>query len=567
MLKCRTLIVLLTVLATSCAVAMARTAPSDQSVIGQIDAAAASGRLTYETALLYKVRALRFPERLPEPFRTAAYAIPIKCGTPVMMEAMNAAPSLSTAFRAEVEEASTRPPTDSVYATASGHFLIHYDLDSVNKVPATDADSSGHPDFIEMLALYLDSCWSYEVDYLGWRMPPDDGVAGGDGRYDVYPTSIGLVYGFTIQDQPGPEPWSDYTSYILLNKSFMGFPPNDDPEGDQAGTMKATCAHEFNHACQFADNALQQHVAESWFQELSATWIEDVVYDTVNDNYYFLDDFFPFPQLTLFDGGQHKYGAFVFGKFIEESLDTNVIRSAWDKMRWSGASVSLDTALMDKGSSFAATYRTFAGWNYFTDTRNLGLHYSEADRYPLVPITRTESVYPLGPKSGATIQAMAADYVEFLPDGGGHDVVEVFFNGANGTAWQAAFWQVDSSGSAVEHAFTLDPATGNGTIYLGGFDTMTKGVLVAANCNTSTSEVGYQYTLQFLARADCNHNGFADIFDVLYLIDFVYNNGPAPVPFWEVGDLNCSGGIDILDISIIIDYALKGGATPCPPID
>jgi hypothetical protein len=556
------------VCAVSVGVTEARTVSSGPSVLAQIETAAAAGRLTYETALLYKVRAIRSPHLLPEPFRSAAVATPIKCGTPIMMEAMQAAPSLSPAFRAELQEAAARITTDSVYETPSGHFLIHYDLDGVNKVPDDDIDSSGHPDFIEKLALYFDSSWSHEVDNLGWTPPPSDGIAGGDGRYDIYPTSIGLVYGFTIQDQPGPEPWNDYSSYILLNKSFLGFPGNDDPEGNQAGTMKVTVAHEFNHACQFADNPLHFHVTESWWQEISATWMEDVVYDTVNDNYNYLDEFFSLPQMSLFDGSIRKYGAFVLGKFIEESLDADIGRQAWEKMRWSAATPSLDSALMDAGSSFAAAYRTFAGWNYFTDTRDVGTHYyEEGARYPLVPITRTESNYPLGPKTGSQVQSMAADYIEFLPDPLGRDVVEFNFNGANGIPWQAAMWLIDSSGDAVERAIDLDPTTGNGTLYFGGLDSIAKGVLVAANVSLTPTEAGYQYSLSFLARADCNHNGFADIFDVLYLIDFVYGGGPQPVPFWEVGDLNCSGGIDILDLSVIIDYVLRGGATPCPSVD
>ena len=126
---------------------------------------------------------------------------------------------------------------------------------------------------------------------------------------------------------------------------------------------------------------------------------------------------------------------------------------------------------------------------------------------------------------------------------------------------------IDSAGNAVEHPFTLDPSTGNGTVYFGGFNHIERALLVAANCNLLPSEVSYQYSLGFLARADCDHNGYADIYDVLYLIDFVYGDGPAPLPFWEMGDLNCSGGIDILDISVSIDYVLHGGATPCPPID
>lgn len=534
--------------------------------LSSIEAAAASGQLDFETAILYKVRAIRNPQLLPEPFRRAALASPVKCGTPVVVEAFDAMSRLSPGAQAEIQAAMARPVTDSVYYSPGGHFLIHYDLDSVNAVSSTDDDASGFPDFIEKLARYFDSSWVYEVDELGWRHPPSDGDAGGDSLYDIYPTSIGLSYGFTMQDAPGPEAWNDYSSYILVNKSFLGLPANEDPDGNQAGAMKVTAAHEFNHACQFADNPLHLHSIESWWQELSATWIEDIVYDSVNDNYNYLDDFFPVPGVSLFDGSAHKYGAFVFGKHVEEVFDTAVIRDAWEYMRWQTAKIGVDSALIGVGSTFAGTFGGFAGWNYFTGSRDDGAHYSEGTNYLMVPISTTHSVYPINDRQGATIQAMSADYVDFLPDPMGHDVAEIRFNGANGVAWKPTLFQFRST-DTVAYPIATDPITGDGVTYVGDFDDMQHAVLVTANVNMASVSTSYRYSVRFLTRADCDDDQDADIFDVLYLIDAIYANGPAPQPTWQVGDLNCSGGLEALDISVIVDYVLKGGPKPCPPIN
>ena len=535
--------------------------------ITQIETAAATGQLDFETAILYKIRAIRNPQLLPEPFRRAAQLSPVKCGTPVVVEAYSAFPRLSLDVQAEIQAAMARPVTDSVYFSPGGHFAIHYDLDSVNAVSSADNDSSGFPDFIEDLARYFDSSWAYEVDDLGWRRPPSDGIAGGDSLYDVYPTSIGLTYGYTIQDAPGPEPWDDFSSYIYVNKSFVGFPPNDDPDGDKAGAMKVTAAHEFNHACQFATDALHLHATESWWQELSATWIEDIVYDPVNDNYNYLDEFFPVPGVSLFDGSDHKYGAFVFAKHMEEAFDTVVVRNAWEYMRWQSAKTGVDSALIDVGSAFSATFGTFSEWNYFTGSRDDGAHYSDAADYLMVPYSTTHSTYPVLDRSSVTFGSMAADYVNFLPDPMGRDVVRINFNGTNGIPWGAAVWQFDSAGTATAFPFTLDPVTGDGAVYVGHFNDMAHAVLIAANENVVSGTANYRYSVDFLIRADCDNDKDADIFDVLYLIDAVYSGGPTPQPIWQVGDLNCSGGLDALDVSVIVDYVLKGGPKPCPPID
>lgn len=545
--------------------AHAARAPQGHGIIDAVNAAAASGRISYETALRYKLYTILDLERLPGEYR-ALDSTPIKCGTPIVLEAMQAASSLSASFQSELSSMLSRPSTDSVYLSPRGWFRIHYDLTGTNSVSAADADSSGHPDFIEKLALYFDSSWSHQVNTLGWTRPPSDGIAGGDSLYDIYPTSIGLTYGITFQDQPGPEPWNDWSSYIFVHRAFLSFPPNQDPDGNQAGSMKVTAAHEFNHACQFADNPLHLKVSESWWQEITATWIEDVLFDATNDNYNYLPNYFNVPGVSLYDGGNHKYGAFVWGKFIEENHDVDVPREAWNRMRYATAVASIDTALMGRGTSFRSAFGTFAAWNYFTGARDDGLHYEEGSAYPLMPVTRVESVYPITNRSGASIQAMSADYIEFLPDGTGRDVVEFKFNGANSVRWRATLILYDSLGLGTETPITLDTATGDGTIYFGAFDKTQKVVLAAANVNLSSGQASYTYSFRFLIRGDLNNNGGVDIFDVLHLSDFIFGTGPAPLPIWQVGDMNCSGDLDILDISILIDYALKGGPTPCPPL-
>ena len=52
----------------------------------------------------------------------------------------------------------------------------------------------------------------------------------------------------------------------------------------RSNSLRVTAAHEFFHAIQFAYDVNE----DIWFMEGTATWVEDEVYDSINDNYQFL---------------------------------------------------------------------------------------------------------------------------------------------------------------------------------------------------------------------------------------------------------------------------------------
>ena len=58
--------------------------------------------------------------------------------------------------------------------------------------------------------------------------------------------------------------------------------------------------------------------------------------------------------------------------------------------------------------------------------------------------------------------------------------------------------------------------------------------------------------------------GLVDIDDVVYLIAYLFQSGPAPVPLAS-GNADCVGVIDIDDVVYIIAYLFQGGPNPCDP--
>ncbi len=57
--------------------------------------------------------------------------------------------------------------------------------------------------------------------------------------------------------------------------------------------------------------------------------------------------------------------------------------------------------------------------------------------------------------------------------------------------------------------------------------------------------------------------GEIDISDLVWLVDYMFNSGPEPIPY-ESGDVNCSGGVlDIADLVLLIDWMFNSGPAPC----
>ncbi|MCK4224736.1 MAG: dockerin type I repeat-containing protein [candidate division Zixibacteria bacterium] len=60
---------------------------------------------------------------------------------------------------------------------------------------------------------------------------------------------------------------------------------------------------------------------------------------------------------------------------------------------------------------------------------------------------------------------------------------------------------------------------------------------------------------------DVNADAVIDIGDVVYVVNYLYKNGPDPDPL-EAGDANCDGIIDLGDVVYLINYLFKGGPEP-----
>ena len=66
------------------------------------------------------------------------------------------------------------------------------------------------------------------------------------------------------------------------------------------------------------------------------------------------------------------------------------------------------------------------------------------------------------------------------------------------------------------------------------------------------------------ACGDADASGTVDLSDAIFLIQYIFAGGPAPVPL-NVGDFDCSGVVDVSDVVYLIQYIFVGGPPPCDP--
>jgi len=481
------------------------------------------GKLTEQQRLLYSVESIKRPGALPVEYQSNVIDQG-RCATPVLLEVRQQWNKLDGSTRDALSSMLTRPSQTYSIVSPEGHFRIHYDLSGSNAVPSTDVDpADGIPDFVQWIADYADSSYRTEIIGLGQLTPPADGTLGGDSLYDIYTEEM-PYYGYTQPEGAGPEPWNDAYSYISVHRNFIGFPPNTDPDGNQKGAAKVTVAHEFYHAIQFAYDVGEQ----VWFMETSSTWMEDYVYDVVNDNYNYLPTLFNDPDWSLHSiTNGHMYSAFIWGKYLQENFGAQTFPDIWNQLITTSPYPAFSTVLAAKGATVPQEVAEFWAWNYVTASRNDGNHYEEAENYPLIAITRTHSTYPvsdLGPVTGKYPDGMGANYIVFnIPSDAFSFTVD--FDGEDGVSWIVTMLARNTStNDYTEYQMPLD-GSGAGEFTLSPVGDKDELAMVIANVSQTLDNRNYSYGADYVSSP-------AYAIDVSSIADdSVYSNSTVTVKF------------------------------------
>jgi hypothetical protein len=385
----------------------------------------------------------------------------------------------------------------------SADVCVHYVASTADAPDPDDIDMSGVPDYVESVASVLDHVWAEEVDGLGYRAPRSDADSdndGGSALLDVYLADIGVdgLYGYCASDDPHLDsPSYDYwdmSGYCVLDDDYdisqFGYPNPMHP-------LKVTAAHEFFHAVQFAYDIGE----DGWLMESTATWMEEHVYDAIDDNRQYLATS-PLAQPSIpldRTSGFRVYGTWIFWQFLTEYLggsapDASIVRAVWKRADGSEAGKDMYSTQALASAVEARTidgtrwrfrwaFADFAVWN-----DRPAKFYEEGDAYPSAPVSRSATLTRATPSMSSTAKLdhlTNRSVVARRGSGLRADArLRVTVNGPpNRTGPEASVVVIRKSGAASSKVVALNTA-GNGTVTVAFDTTVSRVVVITTNAST-----------------------------------------------------------------------------------
>ena len=318
------------------------------------------------------------------------------------------------------------------------------------------------PDYVE-LTLATMSTVVNRYARAGYRKPLRDGAAGGSSAFDIYLGNLGDdgAYGYcTVDDYP--EKSTEHVpaaGYCVLDNDYaeFGIAPRS--------ALRVTAAHEYFHAIQFAYDVNE----DAWLMEATATWAEDEIYDSINDNWNYLGyGSLARPQqpLDVFnDLGQ--YGNWIFFRYLGERYGatqggmSTIVRDIWRRLPGEYSVQALKNVLAARGTSVPAQLAGFTVWN-----RRPASYYDEGAAYRPSPTRGSYALSGSRPKKVVDMKLnhLAASTYRFTrPTTGGQWRIQLKLNLNSRTKGGAAVVTVKVKGySPTAKVVALD-ANGDGT--------------------------------------------------------------------------------------------------------
>jgi hypothetical protein len=395
--------------------------------------------------------------------------------------------------------------------------------------PACDANvcvhhvSSGQhgatSSFVNTVQNVLSNVWQTEIVEYGYRPPKSDATStndGGNGKLDVYLANIGpqRLYGYCTTDDPHSKPASGYryfdmSAYCVLDNDYsfdeFGYPDPRDP-------LKVTAAHEFFHAVQFAYDYFEDY----YLMEGTAAWMEDEVYDAVDDNIQYLRDSpLSKPARSLDKTTPFGiYGSWIWWRFLAEyvgphaSADPSIIRDVWKRADASPAgpdmySTQATTASIAKRrideepGRFRRAFAEFAVWN--TVPRRF---YDEGTQYPSADLARSTAISKASPtvRQRGALDHLANRYVALRRGSRVRDTarLRVEVTGPpSKTSPEANVVVIKRSGGVAVRSVSLN-RDGDGAVTVAFGSSVARAIVIATNASTRFvrcySDPSYEYS-------------------------------------------------------------------------
>ncbi|MHB8057731.1 MAG: MXAN_6640 family putative metalloprotease [Desulfuromonadaceae bacterium] len=430
---------------------------------------------------------------------TTAKQEPPKCGMPLKKSLLRDWDLLEASTQKVLAKQLAAPTlgdnnSDSLYS--SQRFNIHYatqvltttDSQGItiiidNRPPATDANANGVPDWVETVAQTFENVAS-SYSALEWKLAPTINGA----RYDVYLRDLAPLnyYGVTTSGVSAASASYPYavSSWMELDNNYtdsLYLPYNP------LQSLQITAAHEYHHAIQYGYN----YYFDVWYAEATSSWLEDELYDGVNQLYNYIPGWFnnSTKPLDLAVGADAVtvgagYGRWIFNRYLSEAHGPAMIRSAWEKLAplpspGGGADIPMIPVL---DSLLTSTYASSLRSDFFGFTKRVyqrdWTHIDDIDLiHPYTPLasysisTLPVNAYTL-PAPTVTLPHYSFAYYRFVPASGAPSNLPISLTSTSGIMATA----FRKNGTTItEFPFT------SFTVSVPGFNTSTEVVLLVAN--------------------------------------------------------------------------------------
>lgn len=495
---------------------------------------------TNEQDLIHRTSAIFHPHLLPpnSPY-LPHQAI---CGTPIVQEIKTEWPHLSKRSKDFLSLNFTRPIMQYEMTSPAGHFKVHYNLSGQHAVNQTDDNQNGIPDYVDTVAETFDEVWEIEINQLDYRPPPLDG----DAFYDIYIKDLSVynAYGFTYPEISETKTHSfieidnNYSDGIYHTKGIAG--------------LQVSAAHEFYHAIQFGYYA---NASARWWHELTGVWMEDVVYDDINDYYQYLSGFFDAPHKSLDDLiGLHIWGANIYAHHMEQVYGRQAIKQIWELLsEQEPAHNEIQTIDAGIPGGFASVMPRFAVWAYFTGSRYNPSFFEEGVHYPLVKTKLIDLTLNPSTTQSGSIDHLGMDYIQ-LPTRGLSGGLQTQFTFNNAANWQLVVILIKPTNVEVLYPKQNQINISNIAQY---------NEIVFIPVVTSLTDRSHSYTLTLnLNKSLTRSNTFVGDFTGdgnINFADFLvfsggFGNKPSGSTYNYHLDLNGDGNIDFKDFLIFVSH-------------
>jgi hypothetical protein len=415
----------------------------------------------------------------------------------------------------------TRTAQQTSYVSPGGKFIIQYDTTGIAAVPPVSLDGDDISDWVQLAAHIADSVL-HEFALMGYDTTLK--IPGG-----MYPIGIRNLdnYGYAYSADPHLEIDNDYADTNFQSQGVEG--------------LRVTIAHELFHAVQF-----QYGSTPAWWMEMTATFMEEIMYDHINDYYQYLDPYGWRPEHgpTIFEEpghglnyfynfGVYPYGGAVFPLFIKEKYGRatalKILHDTYHVQRVSSTAQIIAAIESGTGRLIEEVLVDFWTWSYFTGDRAIdGMYFKEADSYRPAPLDT--NAYPAASASQSIVgisdsvtssgtagaAALGGVLIRVVPDGSPGGFSATFTDSSRGISdtgndwsWRIAVFDGETvrvfpqTATKTEGAYTITVAGANWT-------TAQDIVIIGANRVTSSSgEIYFNYTIEYDANITSVANAIA----------------------------------------------------------